>query len=354
MSCAEFVADLPARLSGDLGPAAADALARHLAGCAPCREEARRLEETWAALGDGADVEPSPRWAAETLGAMERAVLAQHHRDRERDRDRDRFRSAPFPLGAGGTAASRPAPRALLLAASLLVAAGLGWGAARWTAPSATGFPSAPSPRTAAAALTVVPVGAGRTLEASRAVPDFASRPVLSNVAFRTADGEGRLEVSFDVTSRWTFAGRPEEKGLADLLVYIASAPSSPVAARGRAVELVARHGGAGGAVPAAPEVVALLVKTLREDGNPGVRKKAAEALAQLPPSPPIRDAFAEVLRSERSPAIRMLAVDALGRSAREARDPVSVDALRERASDERENGYVRVRAAGALAGLPL
>jgi hypothetical protein len=100
--------------------------------------------------------------------------------------------------------------------------------------------------------------------------------------------------------------------------------------------------------------VVYILVKTLREDRNPGVRKKAAEALAALPPSPELRDAFAGVLSTERNPAIRIVAVEALARSAKETRDPMSVEVLRERASDRRESGFVRSRAAGALAGLAL
>ncbi|HEY0710994.1 MAG TPA: hypothetical protein VGG33_29595, partial [Polyangia bacterium] len=60
---------------------------------------------------------------------------------------------------------------------------------------------------------------------------------------------------------------------------------------RGKAVAFIgARYGGDAGAIPA--DLVEALVRTLRTDRNPGVRRKAAQALAGLPPTREICDAF--------------------------------------------------------------
>ena len=109
-----------------------------------------------------------------------------------------------------------------------------------------------------------------------------------------------------------------------------------------------------GSTAAASPEIVEVLVRTLKDDGNPGVRKKAAEALVQLPPSPAIRDALALALRKDANPAVRMIAVEGLAKAATTLRDPLSIETLREKAGDETEPGFVRVKAASALREIPL
>jgi HEAT repeat protein len=117
--------------------------------------------------------------------------------------------------------------------------------------------------------------------------------------------------------------------------------------ARGKAIDLVSQH--YAGETPVSPQIVATLAETLRHDKNPGVRKKAAEALAQMPPSPEIRDAFLVALKSDTNPAVRIVAVEALANAATTLRDPAAIETLREKANDDRETGYVRVKAANAL-----
>ncbi|MCE7959435.1 MAG: hypothetical protein DYH06_16085, partial [Acidobacteria bacterium ACB2] len=175
--------------------------------------------------------------------------------------------------------------------------------------------------------------------------------PALANVSFRPADESGKVGVSFDVTTRYTVVGRPGDDGLARLLPYLLAGAATE-GTRGRALDLVSSSMASGSAT--SPEVVSALVTTLRTDRNPGVRRKAAEALGQLPPSPEIRQALVETLKAEPNPGIRIVAVEALARAARELRDPAAIETLRERAADGRENGYVRVQAASALAGLTM
>jgi hypothetical protein len=99
--------------------------------------------------------------------------------------------------------------------------------------------------------------------------------------------------------------------------------------------------------------IVAALVRTLRGDRNPGVRLRAAEALARLSPTAPIRQAFIRALERDANPAVRIVAVEALGRAARDF-DPDSIEALRERARDESESTHVRTRVARALETIKL
>ena len=83
--------------------------------------------------------------------------------------------------------------------------------------------------------------------------------------------------------------------------------------ARGQALDLVSERIAAGGVAPS-DGIVGVLAKTLTTDRNPGVRKKAAVTLKDRP----------------------------------------SIETLQEKANDERENGYLRVKAASALGRLAL
>src|SRR5437773_376239 len=77
------------------------------------------------------------------------------------------------------------------------------------------------------ASVTVSPVSfpvlSQRTVDVSRSLPDLSARPRLSNVAYQDADTNGRIKVSFDVNTRYTLVGRPEERGIAEVLAYIVS-----------------------------------------------------------------------------------------------------------------------------------
>jgi hypothetical protein len=121
---------------------------------------------------------------------------------------------------------------------------------------------------------------------------------------------------------------------------------------RSQAISLVRAHYGEMQA-EAPSELVEALIRTLRSDRNPGVRKKAAQALLGLQSTPEIRAAFVQVLRKDPNPAIRIIAVEALGRAAR-GFDPASIETLRERADDQDESRNLRARAARALQTLAL
>ena len=134
---------------------------------------------------------------------------------------------------------------------------------------------------------------------------------------------------------------------MADLLVSLMSGAAETEGAKGKVLDFVSATTREGSAV--SPEIVSLLRRTLETDRNPGVRKKAAEALAQMPPSLEIRDALAKALKADTNPAVRILAVEVLAKAASVLKDPSTIETLRQKAGDDHENGYVRSQAALAL-----
>lgn len=228
-----------------------------------------------------------------------------------------------------------PIARPLLQAAALLVAAGLGYlvarGIPRPAAPAVAGSPSlSPS--------------AGHASD----VPNLAGNPRLSNVSYHPGEAPGRVAISFDVTARHDIQGSPSDPEVAKLLAYLVAHNSESAGEKSRAIELVSEHYGTA-ATPASPEIVAALTSTLRGDANPGVRKKAADALASFAITPEIRTAFLQALKSDKNPAVRLAAVDALAAAAKQSPDARTIESLREKAVDPQENGFVRAKAASAL-----
>src|SRR5262249_52895103 len=174
---------------------------------------------------------------------------------------------------------------------------------------------------------------------------------ILSNVTYQAADAEGRVAVTYDETSHKTIVGKPEDPAVAGLLAYLVSQGARTAGEKSQAIELVSSHYGTA-AAPASPEIVGALTATLKHDQNPGVRKKAADALAGFSMGPEIRAAFLEALAKDSNPAVRLVAMDALAAAAKQSPDARTIESLRERAVDPQENGFVRAKAASALRGV--
>jgi hypothetical protein len=317
-----------ARLTGESAGDGSAALAAHVAGCAACAATAAEMESVWAGLGDddAADLSVTPGFAARTTAALAAAT-------------RRATNVRPFP--ARGTESP------LLKVAAVLMAGVAGFFLSRASGGGALPGSPAMHPTPAPFAGENVSLVANRTLDASRAALDLSGKPRLANVTYTPADDAGRVAVSFDVTTRYTVVGKPEDQAVANLLVSLVSGGGGTEGAKGKALDLVSE--GTRGGAPVSPAIVTLLRRTLETDKNPGVRKKAAEALAQMPPSHEIRDAFLVALKSDTNPAVRIVAVEALANAATSLRDPAAIETLREKANDDRETGYVRVKAAKAL-----
>ncbi len=323
MDCREALEISVARTAGEPAGARDAEAVSHIEGCESCRRDAAALDEAWERIALP-DPEVPPVFRERTIGRMEEALARRN--------------VVPF--------RSRSWWKPALQAAALFVAGAGGFLLARASAPAAVPFGG---PGTVTPAFAVVPE---RQVDVSRVGLDLSENPRLRNVSFRPTEADGRLAISFDVTTRYTVTGRPEDRAVASLLAYVVNAQSATEGARGRAIDLVSSELGEKAA--ASPEIVEVLVKTLKEDRNPGVRKKAAEALVQLPPSLAIRDALAFALKSDTNPAVRMIAVDGLARAATTLRDPLSIETLRLKAADQTEPGFVRVKAASALSSIPL
>jgi hypothetical protein len=291
-------------------------LAEHLESCAACREELEKIEETWSRLGEDPDLAVSPDFRRRTLALIDDEMLRMRLKQ---------FSSRP----------PRRFARPLAEAAAVVLAALGGW----WAATAAHRAPAGPSAASPSASLTYPAA--------------LEKAGTLSNVSYRPADQDGRIGVTFDVTSRKTVVGRPDDPQMASLVAYLVSRGAQTSGEKSRAIELVSSHYGSGtGETPASPDIVRALTATLKKDQNPGVRKKAADALAGFRMTPEIRAAFLDALSSDPNPGVRLVAVDALAAGAKDVPDAKTIESLREKAFDPTENGYVRAKAASALKGI--
>jgi hypothetical protein len=329
MNCEEARLSAVSHLSGELEEGEVRRLACHLASCAPCRAESERLDRAWGSLDEGRDPILPPRFREETLARLESETLARRV---------VRFtRRRWVPL--------------LAEAAALFVAAAAGWFLARGGsgAPNAGG--GSPSGETRRPLLATE-----RTIDLDALPHEAAPEPVsmerVTNVALRPVGTDGRVALSFEIPTRYTLVGKPSDGAISALLARVVSGESGTDGDQARAIEAVARK--VAGGAPPAPEISEALCRTLAADRNPGVRRKAAEALVSFAPTPAIRDALLGALARDTNPAVRMAAIEGLSKVALALRDRQAIDTLREKASDATESGFVRARAAGALRGLEL
>jgi hypothetical protein len=305
MECSELTATAVEELMGRSDGAASRDLTRHLESCAACRAEMDRIERAWQALGEDPDAAVTPEFRDRTLALLEDEML------------RGRIRAFR---------PKTPWTRVLAYAAGLALAALGGASLARRAAGPAAG-PAA-------------------TANAPSAPIETGGR--LTNVAYTPPDAQGRIGVSFDMESRRTVVGRPDDPAMAKLLAYLVSRSAQTAGEKSQAIEQVSSHFGSR-VSPASPDIVRALTATLKKDPNPGVRKKAADALAGFAITPEIRSAFLEALNGDKNPAVRLVAIEALSSAARETPDARTIESLRQKAFDPAENGFVRTKAASAL-----
>lgn len=308
MECSELTERVVERLAGDAGEDSRQDFEQHLRSCAACRTGASRVEQTWTALGDDPDAPVTGQFRDRTLALIEDEMLRARIRE---FKPRARW------------------PRLAAQAAALAVACAAGFFVSR-RGPAMLQSAGALAPGTPSSEM------------------NLRDNPRLANVSYR-AGTDGKVEVGFDVTHRQTLSGRPNDPEMSKLLAYLLSHNAETAGEKSRAIELVSEHYRTASGAAASPEIVAALTSTLKKDSNPGVRKKAADALAAFTTTPEIRAAFLDALRSDRNPAVRLASIEALAASAKEAPDSKTIESLREKAQDPAENGFVRAKAASAL-----
>ena len=306
MECSELSALALDELLGQAPEPARRELAAHRESCADCRRRMEEIERTWQALGDDPDFPVTPEFRDRSLALLEDEMLRQRIRT---------FRPRP-----------------------------------RWTRPLAyaAGLALAVFGGAWAARQIGAPTGGAAAVSKAATAPPVEPDSRLSNVSYTPPDPQGRIGVSFDVEARRTVLGRPDDPEMAKLLAYLVSRSAQTAGEKSKAIEQVSSHYGSRVA-PTSPDIVRALTSTLRRDPNPGVRKKAADALASFAMTPEIRSAFLDALNADKNPAVRLVAVDALASAAKESPDARTIESLRAKAFDPAENGFVRTKAASAL-----
>ncbi|HVR42655.1 MAG TPA: HEAT repeat domain-containing protein [Thermoanaerobaculia bacterium] len=300
----------------------------HIERCSECGREWSDLRETWATLGEVPEV-PVPAGV------------------------RGRFLEAIGQRASGNVVVpfrARPAARWIAQAAAVALLVG-SFFAGRALAP-----PSGELSPGQIVALEPVRLSGSQLIPASRLASEIDGTPRIENVRFAPDPSSGDIRLAFDLTSEVTVTGRPGDESLANLLAYVLERRESPSHSRSATIQWIRDNWSAGG--KASPELARALASVLKNDTHEGVRLKAIDALKSLPPeaSAATQTALIDALRNDPNPAVRLKAVEALANIANAGTplDPAMLDTLRQKAAQDDENLYVRVRAAEALERIDL
>jgi hypothetical protein len=336
---------MPMLLTESLGSAQREATHLHIESCAACSDEWSALRETWQLLDELPRVEVPSRVKDRFLAEIGQAE--------------SRGGQAPSPVVIPFR--RRPAAKWLAQAAAVAIIAGGSYFVGHR---NTTTTP----PVTDAVILRKIPdvnvqpiaysIAETRTLNSKTLSPNIEGRPNIENVQFVDADpSDGQISLGFDITQHVTVTGAPNDKSMVRLLSYVMQNADRVSPSRSRAIDWVRDNYAKSG--KADPEIAQALAKVLRNEEHEGVRIKAADTLNTLAPkvgatAETTRDALIEALKSDPNPAVRLKAVEALARIASSGQqlNPEAIDMLRQKASQDDENLYVRVKAAEALSTL--
>lgn len=338
MSDCNAVTDrMPLLLTESFDPDMRELTHQHIESCEHCRAEWSAYKETWRLLGELPELEVPARVKERFLASAGLAL------PQERASNVVPFRR-------------RPAVKWVAQAAAVAILAGGAYfagnrNAVRIQPTPATVTAAGPFQQVSTRSTPMSSLAETRTLDAESLSPNIQGRPNIANVQFVDADAnDDEIGVSFDVTSRWTVTGNPKDKSMVRLLSYMLENEES-MTPRSSAMEWVRRT--YSDPAYADPEIANALAKVLRNDAHEGVRIRAVDTLTTLPPAvaTQTRDALIDALKSDPNPAVRLKAVEALLEMARsgEVLDAAMVDTLRQKAGQDDENLYVRVKAAEAL-----
>jgi len=343
--CTAMRDSMPMLLTESLGSAQREATHLHIESCAACSDEWSALRDTWRLLDQLPRVEVPARVKDRFLAEIGHGP-ATHA---------PQTNVIPF--------TRRPVAKWLAQAAAVAIIAGGSYfvGHRTTTLPtsSSTTLHSVPGTSVVPISYQQQPysIAETRTLRADNLSPNIEGRPNIDNVQFVDADpSDGQIALGFDITQHVTVTGAPNDKSMVRLLSYVMQNEDRSSPSRSRAIDWVRDNYAKSG--HADPEIAQALAKVLRNEQHEGVRIKAADTLNTIATNIPItaqgdtaRDALIEALKSDPNPAVRLKAVEALARMASSGQqlDAETIDMLRQKASQDDENLYVRVKAAEAL-----
>jgi hypothetical protein len=201
---------------------------------------------------------------------------------------------------------------------------------------------------------SIAPISDRMIVPAAQLRPGIEGTPDIRNVQVFNEGAE--IGVTFDITQSLTVRGQPEDRSLVELISYVLQNEKSPSNSRSEMIEWVKNT--YSDDRPAEPGLVLALANVLANDAHEGVRIKAVDALGSLSPgaAESARESLIHALKNDPNPAVRMKAVDALANMIVGGTqvDPATVDTLRQKATQDDENVYVRVKAAEALSRISL
>jgi HEAT repeat protein/putative zinc finger protein len=169
-------------------------------------------------------------------------------------------------------------------------------------------------------------------------LPTHESAGTIANVDFHESDPlTDRVSLTYDTLRRTAISGTPSDPRIRRVLVDTVR-DSRNAGLRLMALDVLRPH-------TDDRDVRAALLRTVREDDNAGARLKALEALQEhAADDPEVRGAIVEALVKDTNPGVRVRAIDALER----ARAPETLAVLR-RLADQDPNEYVRLRSAALV-----
>jgi len=338
--CTALRESMPMLLTESLDAASRETTHLHIESCAACSDEWNALRETWQLLDEVPVVEPPPRLKQRFLAEIGQVETVAPN-------------VVPFHR--------RPATKWLAQAAAVAVIAGGSYFAGHRNTTNnvvPTHANVLRGPEVTSIQPAAYSIAETRTLNSKTLSPNIEGRPDIENVQFVDADPtDGQISLGFDITQHVTVSGAPSDKSMVRLLSYVMQSEDRVSPSRARTIDWVrdtyTKTGNAD------PEIAQALAKVLRNEQHEGVRIKAIDTLNSLAPkvavtAEPTRDALIEALKSDPNPAVRLKAVEALARMASSGQqlDPESIDMLRQKANQNDENLYVRVKAAEALSTL--
>ena len=171
----------------------------------------------------------------------------------------------------------------------------------------------------------------------------------LSNIRFDTDPLNGKVNISFDAVKPITYRGNLNDDVVKYLLTAALLNNKNP-GSRLRTVNTIVEQTAA--ADKPDPNIKTALIKSLKSDSNPAVRKAALHALQNYRYDKEIRDAILYVLSNDTNSGLRVNAINALAGLKTEG---ISIDdkirnELNNRIENE-ENGFIKYRAAALLEG---
>jgi len=180
--------------------------------------------------------------------------------------------------------------------------------------------------------------GAGSPATGARQEAGVEEGGTIANVDFHDTDPlSDRIHVSYDTLQRTSLSGTAGDPRIRRVLVDTVRDSRNP-GLRLEAMDVLRRH-------VDDREVRAALVRAVRDDDNAGARLKALEALkGRVADDAEVRGAVVDALVKDPNPGVRVRAIDAL----QGARGPETLAVLR-RLADQDSSEYVRMRSAAMV-----